>query len=591
MKVVSELWAALTPRERRAVLAAQALALVMAFSTLVSVAAIAPFFAVLGNPAVIGRHRLLHVFYAWGGFHSWPAFVRALGIAFVLIVLTANLVNAAGGLVLNRLALRIGNELQACLFREYLSRPYLFHTRTHSAMLYNRVVMETSRVTSGILQSGFTLITQAVTGALIVACLLFTDPLVCLVLLAVLIGGYLGTYLSLSTRLLRIGRAQSDAWSERGRIVNESFAAIRELLLAERSDVHERLARVNDELARSTTLVQLAGQSPRYVMESVAVCALVTLALLLASRPTGLGPAWGELTFIGFAAYRLLPALQLIFACAVRIRADEAALLTIAPDVRAERARASAQAMRSVPEPWPGHGAREIRLEQIGFRYPDAPQPALEGIDLCIEAGATIGIVGGNAAGKSTLLDIIAALLEPTSGVVRIDGIALCETNRAAWHTQMAYVPQRVCLLDASLEENVAFGTRQAVDRGRLLEALRETRLEEFVATLPAGTRHRIGEQGIELSGGQRQRLGIARALYRGAPVLLLDEPSGALDARGESELLATLQRLHGRCTIVVVTHSRAAARICDRLYELERGCLVNGDGARMPDFGRPARA
>ena len=590
MKVVRELWTTLSPRERRAVLGAQALALVMAFSTLVSVAAIAPFFAVLGNPEVIERHRLLHVFYVWGGFASWPAFVRALGIAFVLIVLAANLVNAAGALVLHRLALRIGNELQSCLFREYLSRPYLFHTRTHSSMLHNRVVMETARVTSGILQNAFTLITQAATGALIVACLLFTDPLVCLVLLLVLIGGYLVTYLGLSARLLRVGHAQSDAWSERSRIVNESFAAIRDILLTEREDVHEQLTSVNERIAHATTLVQLAGLWPRHVMESVAVCALVALALALASRPTGLGPAWGELTFIGFAAYRLLPALQQIFLSAVRIRADEAALVVIAPDVRAGRARTVAQA-RSAPAPWSGHSAREIRLEQVSFRYPEAQEPALEGIDLCIEAGATVGIVGGNAAGKSTLLDVVAALLEPTSGVVRIDGVQLCEANRAAWHTQMAYVSQRVCLLDASLEENVAFGMRQAIDRGRLAEALRDARLEELVASFPAGTRHRIGEQGIELSGGQRQRLGIARALYRGAPVLLLDEPSGALDARAESELLATLQRLHGRCTIVVVTHSRAAARICDRLYELERGRLVSGGLGRTHDFGRPARA
>jgi ABC-type multidrug transport system fused ATPase/permease subunit len=177
-------------------------------------------------------------------------------------------------------------------------------------------------------------------------------------------------------------------------------------------------------------------------------------------------------------------------------------------------------------------------------------------------------------------MDVIAGLLAPTAGVLQIDGVALSDANRREWQAQIAYVPQNVFLLDASIARNIAFGVApDAIDRGRLAESAHLARLSELVATLPDAFEHVVGERGARLSGGQRQRIGIARALYREAGTLLLDEATGALDGSAESELIQTLGQLRGRCTVILITHHASLLRACDTIFQLQNGRLC-GSGA-----------
>jgi ATP-binding cassette, subfamily B, bacterial PglK len=163
----------------------------------------------------------------------------------------------------------------------------------------------------------------------------------------------------------------------------------------------------------------------------------------------------------------------------------------------------------------------------------------------------------------------------PSEGAVWVDGTRLDETNRVSWRAAIAYVPQTLVLLDASIAENIAFGEPPArIDQRRVAEAARAARLEDLVSSLSDGYQHRVGERGIRLSGGQRQRVGIARALYRRASVLMLDEATSALDGMSESELLLTLARLRGSCTIVLIAHQLSTLRACDEILHLHAGRL-----------------
>ena len=159
---------------------------------------------------------------------------------------------------------------------------------------------------------------------------------------------------------------------------------------------------------------------------------------------------------------------------------------------------------------------------------------------------------------------------------MEVDGSALDETNRAAWQSQIAYVPQSIFLLDSSIAQNIALGIPAAdIDRRRLSEAVRLAQLDDLIRTLPGGYEHRVGERGVQLSGGQRQRIGIARALYREASVLLLDEATNALDGLTEQELMATLGRLRGRYTTILIAHRMSTVRSCDVIFELENGKVI----------------
>ena len=580
MSLWADLWSILTPKQRRGILAMQIVSIAMAFSTVGGIAAIAPFFAVLGQSELVDHNALLHWAYMHGDFSSKRGFLVALGIAFIAVMLIANLINVLGSLAMSRLALRIGTELQSTLFGEYLSRPYAFHTRANGSALFNNILHETARVTNGILVNTFLLVTNLVTATFIMLSILLLRPVVALAMIGGLAGGYALIYIVVRRRLLRTGQAQSQHAIEQAQIVRESLGAIKEIIVLQVQDFFRgRFERASKSFSLASAHSQIIAQNPRHLMECVAAAGLVGLALVLGAGDNPVGPWLGQLTFLAFAAYRLLPTLQQIFAAIVRIRSERAGLELIAPDLLGARAAkqtiASPDAMR-MRHAWPERPRREIRVADVSFRYAPEQPWTLSGLSLRIPALASVGIVGVNGSGKTTLVDVIAGLLVPATGRIEVDGIPLDEGNRAAWQNRIAYVPQNMFLLNSSIAQNIALGIPAAdIDRRRLSQAIHLAQLDDLVNTLPDGPDHKVGERGILLSGGQRQRIGIARALYREASVLLLDEATNALDGLTERELVATLGRLRGRYTTILIAHRMTTVRSCDIIFELENGKIA----------------
>jgi HlyD family secretion protein len=425
-----------------------------------------------------------------------------------------------------------------------------------------------------------TLVTSLVTAALIILSIMLVQPVVAVAMIAMLAGGYGLIYLTVRNRLLRVGHAQSRFAAEQAQIVTETLGAIKEIIVLQVQDYfRDRFERASRSYSVAATHGQFVAQSPRYIMECVAAAGLVGLALVLGGGEAGLGRWLGQLTFLTFAAYRLLPTLQQFFAAIVRIRADQAGLMRIAPDLLRARTIAKitttqlsmleSRELQDCPR-------KEIRLNEVSFRYASDGPWALSGVSLSIPAGAAVGIVGANGSGKTTLVDVIGGLLVPEAGQLAVDGQRLDPARRVAWQSRVAYVPQNIFLLDATIAQNVALGiAADEINLERLREALRLAQLNDFVGALPLGFDHVVGERGVQLSGGQRQRIGIARALYREASVLLLDEATSALDGLTERELMTTLRGLRGQYTSVLVAHRMSTVRECDVIFELEHGKLV----------------
>jgi ATP-binding cassette, subfamily B, bacterial PglK len=578
LSLLTDIWSVLTARQRRWVVAAQFLSLLMAFSTVAGIASIAPFFSVLGNPALIHRTPQLQWLYQLG-FSNTRSFTAALGLAFMALVVLANAINILGSFVMIRLAMWIGTDLQSILFAEYLHRPYVFHARTHSSLLFNNLMHETTRSTNNLLQNAFSLNTNIITAVLIVASVMLLNPLLATAMLTALAGGYVLIYLAVRNRLLRAGEIESRFFIEQTKIVNESLGAIREILLRRIQPFFcagfERSSRA---FARAAAHTQLIGQSPRYVMECVAVVGLVAIALLTGRGEGGIGLWLGQLTFLGFAAYRLLPSLQQAFMALVKIRADRVGFESIAPDLRLARSHVdSLTAGLARPDAaWADCPRSAIELKEVSFSYEADRPPALDGISLQIAARTAVGFVGRNGSGKTTLVDLIAGLLVPGAGRLEVDGMAIDDTNRTAWQSRIAYVPQDIFLLDATIAQNIALGVPPAsIDRTRLLAAAQLSQLDPFLRDLPDGFEYSVGERGTRLSGGQRQRIGIARALYAQAAVLILDEATNALDGLTEREMQATIAGLRGRYTVILITHRLRSVRTCDRIYEFDQGRLA----------------
>ncbi|HKF97762.1 MAG TPA: ABC transporter ATP-binding protein [Steroidobacteraceae bacterium] len=576
MSALLSLWRLLNQQQRRQLAGLQLLSIIMGLSTVGGIAAVLPFFTALADPAAVRESKALHWLFPRGLLLEDGTLLIALGAAFCVIVLLANAINLFGFMAINRFAFRVGETLYVRLFETYLHRDYEFHTRNNSSELATRVLYETARVTSGVLQQGLILITNLVTICCIAGSMLLVNPLAAVGAIVGLGASYAAIYALARGRLLRNGEIESRAHAARTRTVNESFGAIREItLLQARDSFVQRFAEQCRMISRTAANTLTISQSPRYVLECVTVISLVAIALYLRGHTAAAGPWIAQLSFVGFAAYRLLPALQQSFAAVVRIRTDRPAFLNVEMDL-GHSPRAASLPARASERTWRGKPRGEIRLCEVSYRYaPDRPD-AVSGASLVIPAGALVGFAGPNGSGKTTLVDLICGLLAPHSGHIEVDGTRLERTSYRAWQSTIAYVPQQVFLFDSTLAENIACGIPAAsIDYRRMEEAVRLARLTDCVAGLPGGYQEVIGERGCRLSGGQRQRLAIARALYRDASLLILDEVTSSLDSTAESEIVETLHALCSERTVLVVAHRAGALRLCDLVFELRNGKVV----------------
>ncbi len=460
-------------------------------------------------------------------------------------------------------------ELTARLLRAYVRAPHVVRLERGPATTLRTLLTSTDDVTRGIMVSAISLTGNVAIIVATVVGLVIASPLVAFAVFsyfAVLAYAWLRVT---RTTLRRRGQRLSDLHEQRARYLLQSIAASKELQLRGRSVPYanrtiDRTAAIHS----SSRVVQVLNGSLRYVFETALVLGAV-LVVAVAGARGGQNAALPAVGLVLAAAFRLLPALNRALFVISNVQVHRAAL-DVVEDELAVFGPSSDDIGSEETAP---HDLRDaIRLEDVVFRYRNRTEPALRGVSLEIRAGESVGILGPTGSGKSTLLDVILGMLEPESGTITVDGTAMSGC-RDAWQRSIGYVAQDVTLLDDSLAANVALGwERHERDDRRIDEALEAAQLDDVVAALPAGVETMVGERGVRLSGGQRQRVALARALYVRPSVLVLDEATSNLDPETEARVVATLNELHGKLTMIIVTHRLSTVRRCDHVVYVEQG-------------------
>jgi ABC-type bacteriocin/lantibiotic exporter with double-glycine peptidase domain len=200
---------------------------------------------------------------------------------------------------------------------------------------------------------------------------------------------------------------------------------------------------------------------------------------------------------------------------------------------------------------------------------------AVHTVNLTIQKGESIAIIGRSGSGKTTLVDVILGLLKPDSGDIELDGRSIY-SNLPAWQNLIGYIPQSIFLTGDSIERNIAFGVPDhLIDPNKMETAIQSAQLEHLIQELPQGIKTEVGERGIRLSGGQRQRIGIARALYHSREILVLDEATSALDNETEELVTESIKSLSGSMTMIIIAHRLSTVAHCDRVYQMEKGQII----------------
>lgn len=563
---LKNIWAVFTPLERRKTRWMLVLVVLMAGAETLGVLSIMPFLSVLGRPAMIHENPMLQSLYARFAFDNDRSFTIALGLASIAVVVASSAFKTVTLHLINRFVYLQRHSISARLLSRYLHQPYEFFLTRNPSLLGKNVLSEVDQLLVNLIKPVSQMLAQGAVVLAMATLIFYYDPLTATCIVAVLGVLYGGIYTLVRKRLARIGRERQVANGQRYQACNEALGGIKDVQITHSANAYRgKFDRASRLYSRHMATSETLSQSPLYLVEAIGYSMLITVALLLLLRSNDVGHVLPALGLYGFAAFRMLPAAQIIYRGFAKLKFSSASLQSLQRDLNLSEEAPKPAVSPLAPQ-------QEIRLENIRYAYPSTPdKPVLDGFDLRIPANASIGIAGKSGAGKSTVMDLLLGLLRPQSGALSVDGVPITAGNIASWQRAIGYVPQHIYLADASVAENIAFGVpRQAIDMQAVERAARAAQIHDFVAgELQQGYDTIVGDRGIRLSGGQRQRVGIARALYRDPPVLFFDEATSALDGQTEEALNEAIRSLSGQKTIVVIAHKETSLQYCQQVLSL----------------------
>ncbi len=530
------------------------------------VLSIAPFLSALARPGIVEENQWYRAFFERFGFSRNTEFIVVLGMVTMVIVVTSSVFKTLTFHFVWRFIHLRRHSLSTRLLSVYLKQPYEFFLSRNPSELTRNVLSEVDQIIFDILQPLTMLFAQGAVAVAMVVLVFFYDPWMAIFIVAAVGILYASIYMAVRQRLAIIGRARQQADSDRYKACNEVLGGIKDVKVAHAAKSYlQGFSRASHEFSRHSAMAETLSQSPLYIVEAVGYSGLILISLFLLWRSGDMAQVLPALGLYGFAAYRLLPAVQIMYRGFSRLRFSSAALENIYRDVSLPTPVEQPSRDFFVPKD-------EICLRNIHFSYPSSPEtPVLAGIDIVIRANSTVGIIGRSGAGKSTVMDILLALLKPQVGALTVDGVVIDSANEASWQRSIGYVPQHIYLADVSLAENIAFGIApEHIDMQAVERSARMAQIHDFaVNDLPQGYSTLVGDRGVRLSGGQRQRVGIARALYRDPPVLCMDEATSALDMHTEKAVNDAIRSLSGLKTVVIIAHREASLKDCDAVVTI----------------------
>jgi len=562
------LWKATTTRRRRQMGLLLAFSLVTSIADVFSIGVVLPFIGVLTSPEKVFNHELTQPLIRAAGVSRPQDLLMPITALFCGAAITAAAVRVLVIWLRTRLTFAIGADLSKEIYRRTLHQPYAVHLSRNSSEVIDGISGKVNTVIFGVLNPLLVIVSNTLILVVILLASLLYKPVIALAGFGGFALIYLAIYKLYQARLQANSRRVAESSTQRIKCLQEGLGGIRDVLLDNSQAVHcSAYQQADSRLRRAQAENLVTSEVPRYAIEALGICFIATLALNLAQQDAGSEVALPLVGGLAIAAQRLLPLLQQIYYGFVSLAGSDQSLRD-ALDLLEQPLPERVHEGKGLPMPF----MHSIGCHQLGFQYHKEGPWVLRNLNFTIPKGSRIGFSGTTGSGKSTLLDILMGLLYPGEGALQIDGQAVTPANSSTWQARIAHVPQSIFLSDASVAENIAFGTpRDQIDMERVCMAATQAQIGETVAGLPHGYETLVGERGIRLSGGQRQRIGIARALYRKADVLVFDEATSALDVDTEQAVMQAIELLGPELTIVIVAHRLSTLEKCDQVVTLGR--------------------
>ena len=469
-----------------------------------------------------------------------------------------------------RLLANISRYLINTLFSSYLNEEYSFHLKNNSSVLTKNLQVEVSLFTS-YLSSIISIITEGVLLIAVVCTIIYFEPVAAITLFLFFSILALLFHQLTKTKISKWGQEREKADKHLLKNIFESFSGIKEIKLLNKEDYFQKLLEKQTKLKADIYTKQLTLNSiPRHYLELVSISGVVLIILVSLSYSSELKNVITTLGICLAGTFKVIPSFNRIIGSFQNIKFNKPSLDLIYDEVYSLKRKIKKRVKQTGIE-FKDH----ILIKNLQYSYLNSSKRVLNKINLNIDKGSAIGIIGSSGEGKSTLVNILIGLLNPTKGEIKVDNKLLDTSNLKAFQGLIGYVPQDIYLIDDSIKNNIALGIHSnEISSNRIDKCIKDSQLSKFINSIPEGIETVVGERGVKLSGGQKQRIGIARALYNDPEILVLDEACSALDIEIEKEVMKSINLLKRKKTIIIISHRHSSLRECDKILKMESGQL-----------------
>ena len=570
MNNLKRFWSYIPKRRHKQFLFLIILMNIATFTEVVSIGMVVPFLTVMTEPEQVYNYQPIQPLLQFFGIKMASQIILPLTIIFIVTVFMSGMIRLLLLYVMTRLSFATGSDISVDIYRKTLYQKYSVHMEFNSSELINSISRKSS-MAIGVMRSFLTIISSTIMLiGVMLALFAISFKLACIMFFSfsfiyLLVVGFARNILK------RNGQLIADKSTLMIKSLQEGLGGIRDVLIDGSQPFYSRLYRNADyKLRMADGDNAIIGGSPRFIIEALGLIIIIIIAYFLTSNGSiGAIPVIGA---FAFGAQRMLPAVQQAYGAFTNIMSSSASLEDVLVLLDQDL-----PVYLDQPTPLPISFNKNIELKNLGFHHSKSTYWVLKNINLRFVKGSRIGFIGTTGIGKSTLLDVIMGLLDPTEGTMMIDGQDINDENKRSWQMHIAHVPQTVFLSDGSIEENIAFGVPiEKIDHELIKRVAGQAKISDLVSKQSYGQKNIIGERGIRLSGGQRQRIGIARALYKKADILVLDEATSALDDSTERDIMNEIKELGADLTIFIIAHRLSTLKICDQIIKIEENNRIS---------------
>ena len=541
-----------------------------------SISAVIPVVEALVVPNAVEENRILGMLYEALHLTSKVQLTVIMMVSLIFLFVLKNLFLFLQNVVQLRFVYTNQFATSRRMMINFMKRPYEYYLNADTAVIQRSITSDVNNM-YGLILNLLQLISEVVVFVCISTLLFLEDPMLITMVAILLVAVLFIIKTVLKPVLIKAGKENQEYYSGLFKWIEQSVMGIKEIKIANKEQyfIHE-YTKCGYGYVNAVQKYNLFNATPRLIIETVCMAGLVLYLMIVMLQ--GMDPAnvIPQLAVFAFAAMRLIPSANRMNNHLNNISYFEPFFMGVSDHLQDE---INDETMVYDPESYGKKTEvvkldvkKEILLRDITYGYPGSNMKIFEHADMKIPVGTAVGIVGSSGAGKTTVVDILLGLLELQSGQILADGVEVRD-HYEEWLKNIGYIPQTIFMIDSTIRNNVAFGVAaEEIDDNRVWEVLKEAQLDEFVRSLPEGLDTGIGERGIRLSGGQRQRIGIARALFEDPEVLVLDEATSALDNDTEAAIMESINRLHGKKTLIIIAHRLQTIEKCDIVYRVENG-------------------